>query len=337
MRLNRYDAFTKPIEGLVSQNSFGGFFTILGAIVTVILFSNELYQFIKVDTNEHLLISPSNGNTQAPLPIRLHVTFPHLTCNEIHLDLANTKADDIDEGTKAASKRRTASRGWKSKKNSKVPVSKRRPNRSERKTLKSKGFYYEESDRGNPDSSPDVGCTIDGVINAGRVGGSFRVVLTENVWSTIALMGLSGSAQQTNVSHYIHDISFGTHFPRSVNPLADLSNGIKDGIGLAQFFLKVVPTKYKRPARTTMETFQISMTENFVKMTTLLLSGTTMQQPGVTFSYDFSPMEVVHVEEREGIFSFLGSLVAVTGGIFVTVRLISSCLLGVVGGAKKFD
>jgi len=69
-----------------------------------------------------------------------------------------------------------------------------------------------------------------------------------------------------NVSHYIHDITYGEHFSKVSNPLRSVANGIDDGVGLVQFYVKVIPTMFKRPGRWERETFQISMTEQFVKV-----------------------------------------------------------------------
>ena len=71
------------------------------------------------------------------------------------------------------------------------------------------------------------------------------------------------------------------------------------------------------------------------EQTTLLLTG-NMQQPGVTFAYDYAAMEVNHVESREGLGSFIGSLCAVVGGVFVTTGLLFSGAKAAVGG-KKLD
>ena len=57
------------------------------------------------------------------------------------------------------------------------------------------GFNYVFTDsivdtdkRGSPLES-SIGCTVEGVITAGFVGGNFRISLTENVWGQVALMG----------------------------------------------------------------------------------------------------------------------------------------------------
>ena len=48
-------------------------------------------------------------------------------------------------------------------------------------------------------------------------------------------------------------------------------------------------------------------------------------------------MEVQYVEQRDSLLTFVGSLCSVLGGVFVSLTLVSSCVLGVVRGGKKLD
>lgn len=47
-----------------------------------------------------------------------------------------------------------------------------------------------------------------------------------------------------NVSHQIHSLSFGVHYPNRVNPLDGATAILKNGSGVFQYFVKVVPTTY---------------------------------------------------------------------------------------------
>lgn len=54
--------------------------------------------------------------------------------------------------------------------------------------------------------------------------------------------------------------------------------------------------------------------------------------------YDFTPLAVRHVDSRENVFVFLSSLVGIVGGVFVTVKLVSGCLVNSAQAvAKKMD
>ena len=80
----------------------------------------------------------------------------------------------------------------------------------------------------------------------------------------------------------------------------------------------------------------MSVTQHIVAPTTLARQYQTML-PGMDVVYDFTPFSMHHSETRENIFLLLGSLVSIVGGVFVTVGLVSSCLLNAVKVGKKVD
>jgi len=185
------------------------------------------------------------------------------------------------------------------------------------------------------------GCTLEGGLLVAPVGGQFRIGLSPTSWgSVLAYTGIDESFKRANnVSHYIHNIEFGGDgkvFPHSHNPFKGMMNSIKHGVGLADFNVKIVPTIYKRPWRKARETYQVSMTENFEQLSTLILSGSQLL-PGASFSYDFSPMEVQYTEQRDSLLTFFASTTSVIGGVFVSLTLVSSLTVGAINLAKKAD
>jgi hypothetical protein len=334
------DAFARPMEGLITPSSSGGFCSLLALFLCSLLLLSEIIQFAHVDENDHLSVVNSAANEGKSVNVRVLITFPHLLCSEIALDASNTKADTEEDKKTGLAKKK----GKRNKKNfsKRADVSKRKMTKWERGLMVANNYGYQPSAedsirRGDLESSKsqDVGCTLDGVIQAGMVGGNFKVELTENVWGNVAMLGAEAVGNKLNVSHYIHEITFGKHFPLADNPLAGVVNGIPDGIGGVQFGLKVIATKYARPFRRTREYFQVSMTSHFLKLSTLLMNG-NMQNPGITFNYDYGAMEVNHVESREGFVYFIASLCAVVGGVFTTVGLVYGTAKSVVG-VKKVD
>jgi hypothetical protein len=141
-----------------------------------------------------------------------------------------------------------------------------------------------------------------------------------------------------DLSHYIHEITFGTIFPLSKNPLSNkmiqFDNHYK--IALNYMNVKLVPTKYKRFARSVKETFQISTSNHIVTLETLSMSS-PFTLPGLRLQYDFTPLAVHHVESRENIFVFLSSLIGIVGGVFVTVGLVSGIVVNSAQVLKKLD
>lgn len=130
-------------------------------------------------------------------------------------------------------------------------------------------------------------------------------------------------------SHYIHNIEFGETFPLSHNPLQNQLNVFPNemGLGVQHINAKLVSTQYKRSGGRRREMYQISAVQHMVSPTTLAAQQ-SMLLPGLVLYYDFTPLAVHHLEERENFFVFLGSLISIVGGAFVTVGLVSRCLVG---------
>jgi hypothetical protein len=140
-------------------------------------------------------------------------------------------------------------------------------------------------------------------------------------------------------SHYIHYVTFGESFPLAKNPLKDDMHFVENetgGIALANVNIKLVPTKYQG-FFSTRHQYQISVTEHMVQPETLASQGSRFL-PGLAVTYDFTPLAVHHVEARDSPLVFLSSLVSIVGGVFVTVSLITGCLVHSAAEiAKKID
>ena len=82
--------------------------------------------------------------------------------------------------------------------------------------------------------------------------------------------------------------------------------------------------------------YQVSVAQHLVNPNTLAAQQSTLL-PGLVMYYDFTPLAVYHTEERENFFVFLSSLISIVGGAFVTVGLVSRCLVSAASVAKKID
>ena len=101
--------------------------------------------------------------------------------------------------------------------------------------------------------------------------------------------------------------------------------------------VKLVPTTYKRTFHGAKETYQASVSRHIVQPETLAAQHSTLL-PGLMLTYDFTPLAVKHMEIRENWLVFLSSLVSIVGGVFVTVGLVSGCLVDSAKSiAKKID
>lgn len=123
------------------------------------------------------------------------------------------------------------------------------------------------------------------------------------------------------------------------NPLKDDNHVVHNdagGIALANVVVKLIPTRYSSFFGTR-DQYQMSVTEHIVQPETLAQQGSKFL-PGLAVTYDFTPLAVHHVESRDSLLVFLSSLVSIVGGVFVTVKLVTGCLVaGAQEIAKKID
>ena len=124
-----------------------------------------------------------------------------------------------------------------------------------------------------------------------------------------------------NVSHVIHSLSFGIHYPNRINPLDASQAILSTGSGVFQYFIKVVPTKYEFASGHALASCQYSVTEQF-KPANDPKKGFVL--PGVFFIYDISPIMVKFSERRPTFTYFLTSLCAIVGGVFTVAGIVDS-------------
>ncbi|XP_010688789.2 uncharacterized protein LOC104902637 isoform X2 [Beta vulgaris subsp. vulgaris] len=159
------------------------------------------------------------------------------------------------------------------------------------------------------------GCRIYGVLDVQRVAGNFHIsVHGLNIF--VAQMIFDGS-NHVNVSHMIHDLSFGPSYPGIHNPLDGTVRILRGTSGTFKYYIKIVPTEYKYISKDVLPTNQFSVTEYFSPM-----KDFDRTWPAVYFLYDLSPITVTIREERRSFLHFLTRLCAVLGGTFALTGML---------------
>ncbi|KAL9677503.1 hypothetical protein QQ045_005735 [Rhodiola kirilowii] len=154
-----------------------------------------------------------------------------------------------------------------------------------------------------------------GVLDVQRVAGNFHMsVHGLNIF--VAQMIFEG-ATHVNVSHIIHDLSFGPKYPGIHNPLDGMERILHKASGTFKYYIKVVPTEYRYSSKDVLPTNQYSVTEYFSPINEL---GTMW--PAVYFLYDLSPITVTIKEERRSFLHFITRLSAVLGGTFALTGML---------------
>ncbi|KAL9178676.1 hypothetical protein ACHAXT_003807 [Thalassiosira profunda] len=330
MGIRSYDAFAKPVDGIRERSVAGGAITLVAALAAGLLLLSQTILYLRVETRHSMHLADSvpsalfnNANARQlvghRIPLRVHVTFPHLHCSAL---------DYSHDGNSLSS--------GKFEHYHKPPFTftKRKPTVDEYKKAAVGGFGREVAST----QKRSEGCTLTGTLHAPRVGGTLSVSVSPDAWrraTSLLSFGVDPSrdpdpfhGKLPNVTHFVHDITFGAPFPPGDNPLQNAAHVMDNGSGvaLANVAVKLVPTTYKRTFHAARETYQASVSRHIVQPETLAAQRSTLL-PGLLLTYDFTPLAVRHVESRENWFVFLSSLVGIVGGVFVTVGLVTGCLV----------
>ncbi|AFR94458.1 endoplasmic reticulum-Golgi intermediate compartment protein 2 [Cryptococcus neoformans var. grubii H99] len=113
-----------------------------------------------------------------------------------------------------------------------------------------------------------------------------------------------------NLSHVVHEFSFGPFFPAIAQPLDQSYEITEQPFTIFQYFLRVVPTTYIDASRRKLITSQYAVTD----YSRSFEHGKGV--PGLFFKYDLEPMSVVIRERTTSLYQFLIRLAGVVGGVW---------------------
>lgn len=344
--LRRMDAFAKTRPELRSKNTVGGVITLVALSISILLFLGQIFLYLRGSSKDNLFLSQSlsvpilsldtQENMAAQLlsrsaTVKMHVliTFPHLACQQ--LDVAHDGA--------------SLGNGELKKIHPKHAIRLRPP--------------YSHELVGHQHIKMGGGCTVEGHMRVPVVAGKLQITLNRRTWQEAAatinrhmMMHMVGKPDKEgigkmlgnkfNVSHYIHYVRFDETFsPTGFKPLENRAHlFINDygGIAVQECKVELVPTYLGSwMPSAPRKTFQMSVVDSEILPQHMVDSGVN-SLPGVVVDYDFSPLTVHHSAGRDNIFVFIGSLLSIVGGVFVTVGLLSGCLVSSAKAvAKKID
>eukprot|EP00980_Cylindrotheca_fusiformis_P020980 scaffold7987_cov200-Cylindrotheca_fusiformis.AAC.9 len=327
--LRNADVFVKPRHDLRTKSATGGLITVIAGSVAGLLFLAQLYTQLMGTTQHSLLLSESRPipmfgtfnpfqtklyDMKGKMTMKLHITFPHIECGNMDVKLNGSPLKDSDYD-------------WRSNKGMRR-VAKFRPTAAD---LKQAGFSGKHKN----------GCTIKTTLRVPIVAGHVSITLSPVAWQkTISRLmmqeqfgqlntGDDKHLNQSNMTHFIHDVQFGKKFPYAKDdPLKKRAHIIENklgGIALENIQIKLVPTIYTG-LFTSKRAYQHSVVSHTVQPDHMMNAGMAML-PGLAMSYDLTPLAVKHEVGRDNIFVFLSSLMSIVGGAFVTVGLFTGCLV----------
>ncbi|RSH86879.1 uncharacterized protein EHS24_005157 [Apiotrichum porosum] len=310
--IKSFDAFPKVQSTYTVRSRRGGVLTALVCSIIFLLVLNDLGEFLYGAPDYSFRVDPGIGH-DLQLNVDLTVAMP---CRYLSIDLRDAVGDRLHlsgdfakEGTifnagKATSMKLVSATQAISA--SKVISDARRSTPNQKRgslsglkaLFSSKGNAQKQHAEYRPthnkvDDGP--ACRIYGSVEVKKVTGNLHITTLGHGYMSFehtdhALM---------NVSHVIHEFSFGPFFPAIAQPL-DLSLESTDEPFTAfQYFLRIVPTTYIDASRR--------------KLVTSQYAGI----PGIFFKYDLEPMTVTIRERTTTLYQFLIRLVGVVGGVWM--------------------
>ncbi|GAB4850709.1 hypothetical protein Ancab_030009 [Ancistrocladus abbreviatus] len=320
--IKRFDAFPRAEEHLLQKTQSGAIVSIIGLLIMATLFLHELRYYLSTYTIHQMSVDLKRGET---LPIHINMTFPSLPCDVLSVDAVDMSGKhEVDLDTNI----------WKLRLNrdghiigteylSDLVEKEHSHGHGHDRDHDQDKIHLQSFDQETDNMVKKVklamasgeGCQVYGVLDVQRVAGNFHIsVHGLNIF--VAQMIFEG-ATRVNISHMIHDLSFGPKYPGIHNPLDRTVRILHQTSGIFKYYIKVVPTEYRYISKEVLPTNQFSVTEYFSPMTEF-----DRTWPAVYFLYDLSPITVTIKEERRSFLHFVTRLCAVLGGTFALTGML---------------
>lgn len=304
----------------LKRSTHGGAITILVLLAMVIMFFVEVqvYLFGKPDFSFNI-----DNHIGHLMQLNLDVTVA-TPCSKISIDLRDASGDALHYSLNDIVKDPTIFRQEKArvlKRNNYFSLAKlthgqyknrKKIARQDKKSVKGgprhKDSGFEETDMSFAETAP--ACRVYGSINVKKVTGNLHI-------STFVPSFISGAAHHDlgiNMSHIIHEFSFGDYFPDIAEPLDSSMELTDDPVAVYQYFISVVPTKYMAGGRV-LDTNQYSVTDYKRNPT----GQTTF--PGLYFKYDIEPLTMKVSKHSISFVAFIIRITSVLGGVWICTNL----------------
>lgn len=152
-------------------------------------------------------------------------------------------------------------------------------------------------------------CRIYGSMAAKKVTGNLHITtLGHGYWSFEHT-----DHAQMNLSHVIHEFSFGPYFPEIAQPLDSSVEVSNEHFAVFQYFVSIIPTTYIDRWGRKLHTNQYSV--NDYSRTVKHGQGV----PGIFIKYDIEPLTMTIKTRTTTLAQFLARLAGIIGGVYVCI------------------
>lgn len=298
-RLLTFDAFSKTVEDARVRTNSGGIVTIVSTIIIVYLIISEWIHYREIVYRPELIVDKARGER---MEINLNITFPHMPCNVLTMDIMDASGEIQNEVSHGIMKTRLDKDGQiisseiielnvRESDYNKDPnycgscygaVEGRCCNNCEEVkaayTERGWAFYdgsgmeqcEKEHYQERIEATKQEGCNIAGHVSVNKVVGNFHFApgtsfTKQSVHShDLSMYALPG--YPFTFSHIIHDLAFGPSMGYNQDDVLNPLDGTIKETNIKgfnyQYFIKVVSTRYEKLNGTSIETNQYSVTSH---------------------------------------------------------------------------
>ncbi|KAL6783963.1 hypothetical protein ACKKBG_A04210 [Auxenochlorella protothecoides x Auxenochlorella symbiontica] len=328
--LARISAYTRAEDHLREKTVHGGIVTIIGILVAVVLFAGEAHRCLSYHMVQTMKVDTTRDEL---LHIHFNITFPALPCSSLTMDTGDVSGTYHSELGVAVARNgelhkwRLDAEGRRSDREEYHP-----PRINAHESAFAMSFNLGSANLENMRKAmlAHEGCLIHGWVAVQKVAGNLHFsVRPEALFMSMNEAEIIGAlltrhmhlnvehtpdASALNASHVIHTLRFGEKgYPGQAYPLEGVRRIDRKATGIDKYFVKVVPTRYRRGAwRGDVRTHQYSVTEYYAPVDT----KASNLLPGIFFLYDTSPIAMDVEFRRPGLLHLLVRAAAVVGGTF---------------------
>ncbi|KAJ1644535.1 ER-derived vesicles protein erv46 [Coemansia erecta] len=347
-RLQRLDAYAKPLEDFSTRTLAGGMLTIAATLTVVVLVGLELLAHGRTDLVPALVVDRERSEK---MQISFDITLPHAPCAVLGVAIADAAGELQANAVQHVSRTRLASSGaLVTNAHDAEPVE---PPSTDTDGKPYCGSCYggvlpdsgccntcaavheAYSRRGWAFTDPDgieqcvregyvqrlraqegEGCRMHGFVDVNKVAGALRISGGETVDTGGSLVHRNYDYMPSfDFSHTIHALAFGRELPGQKSPLSGVAKRALTEHTRFQYFVKVVGSEIRFDNGTVLRSNEYAATE-FSKPS----------DPGLHLMYDISPMRVVYTEHRRSLSTLLTSICAIVGGITTVASLVDASI-----------
>ncbi|BEJ16377.1 hypothetical protein CspHIS471_0509820 [Cutaneotrichosporon sp. HIS471] len=319
--MKSFDAFPKVQSTYTAHSRRGGVLTVIVSLIIFLLVLNDLGEFLYGEPDYSFSID-SDLENDLQLNVDLTVAMP---CQYLSIDLRDAVGDRLHlssafakEGTIFEAGRATPQKLAKSSKApsaSKIISDSRRSTPNQKKSLSgvralfSKGTDQQKHFQYRPTHNwvkDGPACRVYGSVSVKKVTGNLHITTLGHGY----MSGHHTDHDLMNLTHVVHEFSFGPFFPAIAQPLDMSLETTNDPFAAFQYFLRIVPTTYIDANRRMLMTSQYAVTE------ATRVFDHNRGVPGIFFKYDLEPMTITIRERTTTLYQFLIRLVGVIGGVW---------------------